>query len=72
MGEYRQNRGLKINNIYRLVYVHISYYIFPQRCVLEGQNFYVFIRIIHTILFGAFGFVCNLCAVVMCISSNIL
>jgi hypothetical protein len=79
VGEYRQNRGLQIKNIYRLIYVHISYYNIPQSCVLEGfvtsrrpKFFYVFIRIIHAILFGAFRCVCNFYAVVMCISSNIL
>ena len=79
MGEYRQNRCLKINNIYGLIYVRISYCNFPQSCLHEGfitsrrlEFFYVFIRIIHSILFGAFGCVSNFFAVVMRISSNIL
>jgi len=78
MGD-RLNRGLKINNIYPLNYVHISYYNIQQSCVLGGfvtsrrsNNIYVFIRIIHAILLGAFGRVCNFYAVLMCISSNIL
>jgi hypothetical protein len=79
MGDNRLNRGLKTNDIYRLIYVHISHYSISQNCVLEDfvisrrSNYYfLFIRIMHAVLLGAFGGGSNIYAVVMCISSNIL